>query len=95
LTISGNRSGYAILDNKRQPFNNKLLPFINSMDNDNGVNPSSRCSCCCKAQAVLRFRLNEYCFDCLLDGLEPLQPGWGVALELRAEGYDLEVEGDG
>lgn len=48
-----------------------------------------RCMVCCKCDAVLKIRLLELCFDCALDSIEPIEPGWGVALELSPEGYDL------
>lgn len=53
------------------------------------VGSLNRCCYCGKADAVLRYNhIVESCFDCLLDRLEPIEPGWGVALELKAEGYD-------
>jgi hypothetical protein len=51
--------------------------------------PIHKCMVCSVNDAVLRVRLLELCFNCSLDSIEPIEPGWGVALELKAEGYDL------
>lgn len=58
-------------------------------------NPMRRCMVCTAHDAVLSFRLLDMCFDCALDGLEPVEPGYGVALELLAEGYDYGHSTDG
>jgi hypothetical protein len=54
-----------------------------------------RCTRCVIADAVIKCQQSEMCFDCCLDSLTPLNPGWGIALELIAEGYDYPEDENG